>query len=460
MINNLGLTSGQETFRVIVQTTPNPSVTANVASTNFTIQNNIRTTTVPTSGDDVVLITPTVPGVQSFDGGGGTDTATLDFSAFASSVAANPVGGGEYSASTRTKGGTYRVNLFSVENFDVLGGAGNDSLSGGPGNDVLLGGSGNDSLDGGGGKDVLSGGAGNDLLRVDRSSGAAAIDGGAGTDTLSLNRSNLTKPVTLTLDGHSDFSLPDGTTATRVELVNLRTGSGADHVTFAPTVPGVQFFNGGAGNDTATLDFSAFASSVAANPVGGGEYSASTRTKGGTYRVNLFSVEKLVLLGGTGNDSLNGGAGDDVLLGGGGNDVLSGGAGNDRLSGGGGADTLIAGQSAAMTGGSGTDLFELTTPGTAAFPDNNTIADFSHGTDKVAFSEGGFGLGSKPVAASLFAANSTGAFAAAAQRLAYDTGDGTLFFDADGSGHASSRQLIATLTGHPTLTSGDISFVA
>src|SRR5262249_29782831 len=39
-----------------------------------------------------------------------------------------------------------------------------------------------------------------------------------------------------------------------------------------------------------------------------------------------------------GNDQLNGGRGNDVLIGGAGNDQLDGGAGNDRLGGGAGAD--------------------------------------------------------------------------------------------------------------------------
>ncbi|MGH7064069.1 MAG: hypothetical protein ACREET_08315, partial [Stellaceae bacterium] len=78
------------------------------------------------------------------------------------------------------------------------------------------------------------------------------------------------------------------------------------------------------------------------------------------------------------------------------------------------------------------------------------------------FSEKGFGLGSAPVAATLFAANPTGSFGAAAQRFAYDTTNGNLFFDAHGSASPSSRLEIATLTGnpHPTLTASDITFVA
>lgn len=71
-----------------------------------------------------------------------------------------------------------------------------------------------------------------------------------------------------------------------------------------------------------------------------------------------------------GNDKLLGQAGDDDLGGGPGNDVLQGGAGDDFLVGGSGNDTL--------TGGSGGDIFSyMSTEG------NDTITDFSNGTDSV-----------------------------------------------------------------------------
>ena len=130
------------------------------------------------------------------------------------------------------------------------------------------------------------------------------------------------------------------------------------------------------------------------------------------------------------------------------------------LKGGAGADTLVAGPNAAMTGGGGKDLFEFTTPGSARTPDTNTIADFTHGTDKIAFSEKGFNLGAKPSAASLFTANGTGGFTTTAQRFAYDTATGTLYYDAHGSASPNSRLEVSSLTGHPLLTGADIPFVA
>ena len=55
-----------------------------------------------------------------------------------------------------------------------------------------------------------------------------------------------------------------------------------------------------------------------------------------------------------------------------------------------------------LGGGGGKDVFEFTVPGSATTPDNNTVADFAHGVDKIALSEKGFALGAKPVSATLF----------------------------------------------------------
>ena len=117
----------------------------------------------------------------------------------------------------------------------IVGRDGADSITGSAGPDILIGGAGNDQLDSGGG-------------------GGDKIDGGAGLDRLLLDRLNLTAAVALTLDGRG-FGLPDGTSVAGVELVDLKTGAGADRVTFIPKVAGMQSFDGGAGLDTATLYF-------------------------------------------------------------------------------------------------------------------------------------------------------------------------------------------------------------
>ena len=111
--------------------------------------------------------------------------------------------------------------------------------------------------------------SGNDSISVS-GAGADVIDGGTGLDTLYLYRPDLTANVTVAVvsDGNGstyEFGLPDGTTVSGIELLNLTTGSGDDHVTFAnTTTPGTQYWSAGAGNDTAVVDFSAFAGAVTA----------------------------------------------------------------------------------------------------------------------------------------------------------------------------------------------------
>jgi Ca2+-binding RTX toxin-like protein len=86
-----------------------------------------------------------------------------------------------------------------------------------------------------------------------------------------------------------------------------------------------------------------------------------------------------LIRGDRGNDTLNGGDGNDRLLGEKGNDILDGGNGNDRLKGGGGDDLL--------TGGAGNDRFIFDLQG-----GKDTITDFTHGVDKLDFTN--FALGS------------------------------------------------------------------
>ena len=337
------------------------------------------------SGDDqVTFANTTQPGSQlpdspssGFNGsqtwiaGAGNDTAVVDFSAFAGSVHANGIYSG-YRIESYVGTNDYQVYLEGVENVTVYGGTGNDDLRCASGNNALIGNDGQDYLQSdSAGNDTLRGGAGDDYFNV---SGASAdvIDGGSGIDYLYLNRSGLTSAVTLaiTSDGNGsthDFSLPDGTTVSNVELLYLQTGSGDDQVTFANTTqPGSQLpdspssgFNGsqswdaGAGTDRATVDYSAFGQGVYSVNVTGG---ISLRTNDGMGWVTLYNVENFSILGGSGNDQLSGQGGDDVLIGNDGNDQLIGNEGNDALSGGAGDDGLNGGDGTdVLSGGAGND---------------------------------------------------------------------------------------------------------
>ncbi len=155
-----------------------------------------------------------------------------------------------------------------------------------------------------------------------------------------------------------------------------------------------------------------------------------------------------VILGGSGNDTINGLTGNDSLYGGDGNDTLNGGAGNDLLVGGKGNDTL--------TGGTGNDVFRFAEAGTA---NKDTITDFVSGTDKIQLDNAFFtALTAEGTLVSGLFSSGAGATFGAGTVLRYNTTTGELLYDADGPGTGSAAQVIAVLgtTTHPTLAASDI----
>jgi len=163
------------------------------------------------------------------------------------------------------------------------------------------------------------------------------------------------------------------------------------------------------------------------------------------------------LRGGGKRDFLDGGSGEDTIVGGGGNDTLDGGNGNDILRGGGGKDLLIGGDGRdKMRGGDGEDTFVLSGPDQP----RDVLKDFVHGEDVIAVVGADFGLaaGTDLGATGQFTANAGGLATGALGQFIYDTDDGLLIWDANGTGHGG-RTVIATLTGAPTVTASDISVI-
>lgn len=136
------------------------------------------------------------------------------------------------------------------------------------------------------------------------------------------------------------------------------------------------------------------------------------------------------LSGSVWGDSLSGGAGNDTLLGQAGDDRLNGGLGNDVLTGGAGADRFV---------------FD------AALKKNiDKITDFDHAADTIVLAPSIFGrftsLGAIDPAQLAIGSAAT----QPTQYLVYNNQNGTLSYDADGSG-AGAAVAFATLTGAPTL---------
>ena len=143
------------------------------------------------------------------------------------------------------------------------------------------------------------------------------------------------------------------------------------------------------------------------------------------------------------------------------------GPGTDSFTGGFENDTIYAGTGlGTYTAGSGSDTFVFIK---SSLPDQ-TLDNFQLSSDDIlvygTHSSGGFDLGSTdnglnpatPTAIdpSIFIANASGAFTSSSQRFAYDTSNGQLFYSATGSN--SSERLVATLTGAPAISAGNILF--
>ena len=167
-----------------------------------------------------------------------------------------------------------------------------------------------------------------------------------------------------TIDGAGGFDIIDGS-------------GGNDYIRGGDPSVWDEFFGeanllmGGSGNDTVEggdgFDLVHGGSGDDSIDGGGG----SDLLRGGSGNDTIEGGEgNDLLLGGTGDDSLGGGAGDDWMWGGEGNDVLVGGEGNDTLVGGEGNDTL--------TGGAGEDVFVIT-----ADTGTTTITDFNVANDTI-----------------------------------------------------------------------------
>ena len=82
-------------------------------------------------------------------------------------------------------------------------------------------------------------------------------------------------------------------------------------------------------------------------------------------------------VGHSSNAAIFGSSKADTLVGTSGNDIIIGNAGNDNITGGGGADLL--------TGGSGKDIFIYNATADSTPANHDTITDFTHGQDKIDF---------------------------------------------------------------------------
>ena len=265
------------------------------------------------AGDDVLI---GGLGNDRLNGGEGVDTAS-----YAGETDAMFVDLGAGNARRGSAAAAIEDRLNGIEN--VIGGAGNDSLTGnsgantldggagddtllaGRGADILIGGLGNDTLIGGTGNDILNGGDGNDTFIYNFGDGADTVDGGAGVDTLSIIGTGGNNTLDVIFNGATLTNFEGGTLA-NLETVTANLQGGTDTLSYAGTTADV---------------------------------SVNLAAHTGSGFTSILGVENVT--GGSGNDILIGDAGANKLAGGAGNDTLDGGGGNDTLTGGAGDDTYV-----------------------------------------------------------------------------------------------------------------------
>src|SRR3954471_5773153 len=275
-------------------------------------------------------------GDDTFDGGAGADTfvgnAGQDVADYRSRTTALSLS----DDGVANDGAAAEGDNIGTDVDDLLGGAGDDTITGSTWTNTLRGGAGRDTLDGATNDDVLDGGPGADILA-----------GGAGIDT--ADYSARTAPVDVDLErqtgagetGENDRIVDDveavagGPGAARLRGdgdANRLYGNGGDDLLDGRG--GADTLSGGTGWDVA--DYSSRSSHLSVSLDGSpGDGAAGENDNA---RPDLEEVR-----GGAGDDKLYGYADDNVLVGNGGDDQLRGNAGNDLLDGGDGNDSAWGG---------------------------------------------------------------------------------------------------------------------
>ncbi|QYO64903.1 calcium-binding protein [Leptolyngbya sp. 7M] len=259
-------------------------------------------------------------------------------------------------------------NLASPIQFNVDGGAGNDTILGGNGVDRLLGGDGNDFVDGQRGNDVAVLGAGNDVFQWDTGDSNDVVEGQANFDTLQFTGTNVSEQINIAANGGRAIFSRDVDAVTidlnDVEQINFAALLGTDIITV----------NNLSGADVTEVNIDL------AGPDGRGDRQSDTviaQGTSGTDVINLVNTansifiiglpsvititnadtDRLTINSGAGDDTIdanslisttmtvtyNGGSGNDTIRAGAGSDIVTGGNGSDSLAGNLGSDTLAGG---------------------------------------------------------------------------------------------------------------------
>ncbi len=419
------------------------------------------------TGDTLIVGTNATANITSLKGWTATNSTIND-----GNVVINTYG--PVDVSNARGSGAFTINNTGNKNVTLTGGNQTTLLNGGTGKDILIAGNGNTTL---------QGGAGDDTYIISNTSDTVieGSDTGIKGDLIksSVNYALGANVENLTLTGNS---------------ANLATGNALNNILTANNVGdtldgglGNDTLIGGSSNDTFIVNSS---TDIVIDKLGGTDtvISSVNYILGSTIEnLTLTGSDALsgtgnkldniiigndgnnILTAGNGNVTINGGLGDDtiygstkgssILYGGEGDDfimaspkskelsIIEGGSGNDVITGGSGANIL--------TGGEGKDIFNFVKGN-----GTTTITDFVSGTDKLYISAAAIkGLTNGAIVNNItFMANDNGLADNNQAHFIYNTSNGTLSFDADGSASKSRPIAIEILgiTSHPSLTFSDI----
>ena len=283
-------------------------------------------------------------GTDDLDGGLGEDT--IDYSAQAVNFITVTLNGAT-DAIVNVDGGD-NDTISNIEN--VIGTAGDDTITGDAEDNILSGLGGNDILTGGAGNNSLLGGAGDDIFFG--SAGQNTYDGGANIDTVDYSTQvGITAiDVTLNASGLAIVTIAGGVND-RVQNVENIIGTAGNDIIRGDNLDNIftagagdDILSGGAGADTldggADTDTVDYSTEIGINFITvtlNGATDTTVNVDGGLDDT-IRNIENII--GSTGNDTIIGDANDNVLDGDGGDDILEGGVGADTIDGGAGTDTV------------------------------------------------------------------------------------------------------------------------
>lgn len=347
--------------------------------------------------------------------------------------------------SFRIDGGVTQFIVNGRDGADTIYGGGfADTLHGGGGADHIEGGAGADILDGGTGADTMIGGSGNDMIFVDSAGDKVFESLGQGTDRVLTS-------VNYTLGAGQEIELFSTNNNSGTDALNL-TGNEFSQAIYGNE--GANVLNGGGGTAADTLVgfggndwyYVNHTADRVLEAVGGGNDRVLT-----SVDYKLGAGQEIEILSTTNNAGTNafhlwGNEFNNTIYGNAGANVLYGGAGNDTLVGMGGHDNFVF--DTALNAATNVDTISGYTPVTGAAAETDHIY-LSHGIFATA------GAAGTTLSAGAFysAAGATGGHDAD-DRIIYNTSNGWLSYDDDGSGaHAAVH--FATISGAPALSHSD-----